>query len=61
MGQEEQKTSREGANTTFWDWLHLTVPTGGCHLPGNPAQGTSECQAWPCSTGGSGRAKLLPV
>lgn len=46
-GQEEQKTSGEGANTTFWDQLHLTVPTGGCHLPGNQAQGASECQAWP--------------
>lgn len=46
-GQEEQKTSGEGANTTFWDQLHLTVPSGGCRLPGNQAQGASECQAWP--------------
>lgn len=33
--------------TRLWDWLHVAVPVGGCHLPGNQAQGASECQAWP--------------
>lgn len=46
MGQEEQKAAAEGANSMFWDWLHRAVPVGGCHLPGNQAQGASECQAW---------------